>query len=254
MSQFAFGTGSLWGYQTQDAFGNTIANLTPIKFGEVQDVGIDISRDLKLLHGQLMLPTAIGGGKMKIDIKAKFARVMGRLFSDLFFGQSMSTGSLLGIVNDTTGVTIPGTPFQVTPTVPGSGTWQRDLGVVDSNGLPFTRVASGPTTGQYSVSAGVYTFATADTGKTVFISFQYSATSALAKSLSITNQPMGYVPTFGMDLAIVFNGKQSNWRFPNCVSGKLAFDPKQDDFAQMDMDISVFADAAGNVATVVASE
>lgn len=254
MSQFAFGTGALWGAQTQDAYGNTIANITPVKFGEVQDVGIDISRDIKLLHGQLMMPVAAAGGKMKIDVKAKFARVMGRLFSDLFFGQTLTGGTLIGVQNDTTGATIPTTPFTVTVVPPSSGTWARDLGVIDSNGLPYSRVASAPTTGQYSVAAGVYTFAAADTGKQVFISYTYSATSANAKQISLTNLPMGYVPTFGMDLAISFSGKQMNWRFPNCVAGKLSFDPKQDDFAENNMDISVFADSAGVIGSIISSE
>ena len=254
MSQFAFGTGALWGTQTQDALGNTIANLTPIKFGELQDVGIDMSRDLKLLHGQLQLPVAVGGGKMKIDVKAKFARIMGRLFSDLFFGQTMVAGTITGVLNDTAGATIPTTPFQITVVPPSSGTYVRDLGVVNATGLPMTRVASAPATGQYSVAGAVYTFAAADTGLQVFISYTYTATSANAKSLSIINLPMGYVPTFGMDLAINFNGKQSNWRFPNCTAGKLSFDPKQDDFTDMNLDISVFADAAGNVGTIISSE
>lgn len=255
MSQFVFGTGSLWGTQTQDAYGNTIANLTPLKFGEVQDVGIDMSRDIKLLHGQLMMPVAVGGGKMKIDVKAKFARIMGRLFSDLFFGQSITGGTLTGVVNDTTGATIPATPYQITVVPPSSGTYVRDLGVIDANGLPYSRVASAPATGQYSVTAGgQYTFAAADTGKQVFISYTYTATSANAKVISLVNLPMGYIPTFGMDLAVSFGGKQMNWRFPNCAAGKLSFDPKQDDFTQLDMDIAVFADSAGNIGTVVSAE
>lgn len=255
MSQFAFGSGDLWAYQTQDASGNTIANLTPLKFGEVQDVGIDISRDIKLLYGQLQMPAAIGGGKMKIDVKAKFARISGRLFSDLFFGQSMTAGTLTGVQSDTTGATIPATPFQITVVPPSSGTFSRDLGIVDANGLPFARVASAPATGQYSVTAGgQYTFAAADTGKQVFINYAYTATAATAKSLSITSLPMGYVPTFGMDLSVRFGGKQMNWRFPNCVASKLSVDPKQDDFTQAGLDISVFADAAGNVGTIVTSE
>jgi hypothetical protein len=254
MSQFAFGTGSLWGTQTMDAAGNAIANLTPLKFGEVQDVTIDVSRDIKLLHGNLMMPVAVGGGKMKIDVKAKFARISGRLFSDLYFGQGFTGGTLTGVLNDTTGSVIPSTPYTVTVVPPSSGTWVRDLGVVDSNGLAYTRVASAPTTGQYSVAAGVYTFAAADTTKQVFISYTYTATSTNAKVLSLTNLPMGYLPTFGMDLAVQFNGKQMNWRFPNCAAGKLSFDPKQDDFTQADLDINVFADAAGNIGTIVAAE
>jgi hypothetical protein len=254
MSQFAFGTGSLWGTQTQDAFGTAIANLTPLKFGEVQDVGIDMSRDIKLLHGQLMMPVAVGGGKMKIDVKAKFARIFGRLFSDLFFGQTLTGGTLTGVQNDTTGATIPTTPFTITVVPPSSGTLVRDLGVVNANGLPLTRVASAPAAGQYSQAAAVYTFAAADVGTQVFISYTYTAAVANAKTISIVNLPMGFMPTFGMDLAVTFNGKQSNWRFPNCAAGKLAFDPKQDDFTQMDLDISVFADSAGNIGTIGLSE
>ena len=254
MSQFAFGTGSLWAAQTQDAFGNTVANITPLKFGEVQDVGFDFSRDIKLLHGQLQFATAVGGGKAKLDVKAKFARISGRLFSDIVFGQTLSTGTLTGVNNDTTGATIPATPFQLTVTPPSSGTYARDLGVVDANGLAYTRVASAPATGQYSVAGAVYTFAAADTGKQVFISYTYTATNAAAKTMSIVNLPMGYVPTFGMDCAIQFQGKQLNMRFPNCVSGKLSIDPKQDDFTVAGLDISVFADAAGNVGSVMTSE
>lgn len=255
MSQFTFGTGSLWGTATQDAFGNTIATQTPIKFGEVQDVGLDLSRDLKMLHGQLAMPVAVAGGKMKLDIKAKFARVSGRLFNDLYFGTGLTGGTLIGVQNDTTGAVIPTTPFQITVAPPSSGTYVRDLGVVDANGVPMGRVAASPATGQYSVTAGgQYTFATADAGKQVFISYTYSATAAAAKTLTLTNQPMGYTPVFGMDLAVAFQGKQMNWRFPQCVSGKLAFSPKQDDFGTFDMDISVFADAAGNVATLITAE
>lgn len=254
MSQFVFGTGSLWGTQTQDASGNVIANLTPIKFGEVQDVGIDMSRDVKLLHGQLMMPVAVGGGKMKIDVKSKFARVMGRLFSDLFFGQTMTAGTLTGTVNDTTGSTIPATPYTVTVVPPGTGTFVRDLGVTNALGLPLQRVASAPTTGQYTQTGTAYLFAAADTGTQVFISYTYSATAPNAKQLSLINLPMGFLPTFGMDLAIQFNGKQANWRFPNCVAPKLSFDPKQDDFAQFDMDISVFADSAGNIGSIITAE
>ena len=255
MSQFTFGSGNLWAYQTQDANGNTIANLTPLKFGEVQDVGIDISRDIKLLYGQLQMPAAIGGGKMKIDVKAKFARIAGRIFSDLFFGQSMTAGTLTGVQNDTTGAAIPASPFQITVVPPSSGTFNRDLGVVDASGVSYARVASAPATGQYSVTAGgQYTFAAADVAKQVFISYAYTAANASAKSISITSLPMGYVPTFGMDLALTFGGKQMNWRFPNCVASKLSVDPKQDDFTQAGLDISVFADAAGNVGTIVTSE
>jgi len=252
--QFAFGTGTLFGTALVDAYGNAIANPSPVKFGELQDVQLDISRDIKPLYGQLMMPVAVGGGKMKFDWKCKFARLNGRIFNDLFFGQSLNSGTIQGVYNDTIGTAIPATPYTITPTVPGTGTWTRDLGVVDSNGVPLTRVASAPATGQYSLAAGVYTFAAADTGKVMFISYQYTATSTAAKQVVFTNQPMGFVPSFGIDLAISYNGKQANLRFNQNVSSKLTFDPKQDDFMVSDMDFTSFADAAGNIGYIALAE
>lgn len=254
MAQYGFGTGSMWGTATQDASGNTIANPTPLKFGELQDIGMDISRDLKMLHGQMALPVAVAGGKMKFDFKAKFARMSGRLFNDLFFGSSLASGTLQAINNDTTGAAIPGNPFQLTVTPPGGGAYGRDLGVIDANGLPLQRVAAAPATGQYSVAGAVYTFAAADTGKQVFISYAYTVASTNAKQIVLQNMPMGATPIFGIDLGITYQGKQHVWRFPNCVSSKLSVDPKQDDFTQMGFDFAAFADAAGNIGYLASSE
>ncbi len=252
--QFIFGTGSLFGTALTDATGTAIANPSPVKFGELQDVSLDMSRDIKPLYGQNMMPVAVGGGKMKFDWKCKFARLNGRIFNDLFFGQTLAAGTLQGVYNDTTGAPIPATPFTITPTVPSAGTWARDLGVVDSNGVPMTRVASAPAAGQYSVAAGVYTFAATDTLKVVFISYAYTATVAAAKQVVFTNQPMGYVPTFGIDLAIMYNGHPANLRFNQNVSSKLTFSPKQDDFGVSDMDFTSFADAAGNIGYIQLAE
>lgn len=44
---FQFGSGTLWGYPVG---GNLAANPTPIKFGTLQDVSLEISGSLKELH------------------------------------------------------------------------------------------------------------------------------------------------------------------------------------------------------------
>jgi hypothetical protein len=68
-------------------------------------------------------------------------------------------------------VDIPGTPFQVTPT--DAGQWIADIKVT-IGGVAATLVASGPTTGQYSVDdGGTYLFAAADTGKVAVITYDY---------------------------------------------------------------------------------
>jgi hypothetical protein len=138
--------------------------------------------------------------------------------------------------------------------VPSSGTWTFDLGVRDSNGVPMTRVASGPTTGQYSVAAGVYTFAAADTTKVVYINFQYTATSTTAKKSTLVNPLMGYAPSFRADLYLPYNGKTLIVTANNCVANKLSLATKLDDFVIPEYNFDAFADAAGNVLTYALSE
>ena len=66
--------------------------------------------------------------------------------------------------------TVPATPFQVTT----AKSWASNIAVTYANGDAMTEVASAPTVGQYSVSStGVYTFAAADEGEAVLISYSY---------------------------------------------------------------------------------
>lgn len=60
-----------------------------------------------------------------------------------------------------------------------AGPWVADAGVVFYPSLvPLTLVPSAPTTGQYSVVAGLYTFAAADNGKQVAASYSVSQAPA----------------------------------------------------------------------------
>jgi hypothetical protein len=246
MAQYGFGSGTLWGTALTDGSGNAIANPTPILFGTLQDCSIDISGDTKQLFGQNQFPVAVGRGKAKIQGKSKFAQINGRILNDLFFGQTVASG-LLSDVYDTTGAAIPGTPFGITPTVPNSGTWSQDLGVRDAGGVPMVRVASSPAAGQYMVAAGVYTFASADTGKTVFICFQYTASSTAAQKSTVMNVPMGYAPTFRADFFNALGGKALTLSLFSCVASKLALSSKADDFLIPEFDFEAFADPAGRV-------
>jgi hypothetical protein len=250
---FLFGSGVLYGIPTADANGNAIANPTPIKFGTLQNVSVDISFENKSLYGQSQFPVAVGRGKGKIAGKAQFAGINGATLNHLFFGQTLAAG-IIGIVNDVVGTVIPSTPFTITPTVPNSGTWTLDLGVVDSNGVPMTRVASAPATGQYSVAAGVYTFAAADTGKTVFINFEYTATSTVAQKSTVNNLLMGYAPTFRCELSTPYAGKQLALTLFNCISSKMTFATKQDDFIVPEFDFDAFANGSNQVMTYALSE
>lgn len=247
MAQHGFGAGVLVGTAQTDAFGATLSNPTPVQFGILQEASVDFSFDIKELFGSYQFPVAIGRGKGKITGKSKFAQLNGLTINSLFFGQTLTSGEL-GEVIATTGTAIPASPYQITVTPPNSGTWVNDLGVLDPNGTPMTRVASAPGAGQYSVAAGVYTFASADAGKLVRPSYQYTATSTLKKRLTISNALMGSAPTFRADLMVPFNGQQFVLTLPNCMGSKLSFATKLDDFMVPEFDWSSFADSAGNVA------
>jgi hypothetical protein len=246
---FGFGSGVVWGTPLLDAFGNSNATPTPVLLGVLQDISVDFSGDLKELYGQNQAPVAIARGKMKITGKAKWAQVSMSAIASLYFGQAVTT-ALVSDVYDMTGATIPATPFTITPTVPSSGTWSFDLGVRDTAGNNYTRVASGPTTGQYSVTAGAYLFAAADTGKTVFISFQYTATSTTAKTSLIANLPMGYAPTFRTDFFNGFHGNAQTMTLFNCVASKFSLATKLDDFVTQELDFGAFADSAGRLVNI----
>jgi hypothetical protein len=77
MALYGFGAGALWGTPLTDAFGAAIANPTPLLFGVLQDVSVDISADVKELYGQNSFPEAVARGKTKIAGKAKFGRING---------------------------------------------------------------------------------------------------------------------------------------------------------------------------------
>ena len=246
MPTYGFGAGALWGTPLTDATGAAITNPTPVLFGTLQDVNVDIDPDTKPLFGQNAFPDVVARGKTKIAGKAKFGRFNGQLINSLFFGQTM-TSSIVTNVYETTGALIPTTPFQITPTVPSSGTWARDLGVRDNQGNPMVRVASAPATGQYSVAAGVYTFAAADTGLRVFISYNYTATGATAKTSIVSNIAMGAAPTFRLDLTNGLNGSYFSLSLFSCVASKLSFATKLDDFNIPEFAFDAFANASGQV-------
>jgi hypothetical protein len=65
-------------------------------------------------------------------------------------------------------------PYTVTAAAP-FGPWASDQGVTynNNNDMPLTAVAGTPSAGEYNVSGGVYTFAAADAGAAVGISYGF---------------------------------------------------------------------------------
>lgn len=244
--QLMFGSGVLWGVST------TVPNPTPIRFGVLQEVSVDISYTTKALIGQNQFPVDIARGGGKVTGKAKFARFNGLTVNQLFFGLSASAGQLLTALNEAHAV--PATPFQVTIAPPSSGTFLQDLGVVNATtGIPLTLVASAPSTGQYSVAGPVYTFAAADTGINMLFSYSYT-TSSGGNSLTMSNQLLGFTPTFKMILSAPFRSKQMTLVLNQCVASKLTMATKLEDYMIPEFDFEAFTDAAENLGVLSMAE
>jgi hypothetical protein len=253
-----FGAGIMAATPLIDAFGNTISNPTPAPFGIMENVSLGFEFEQKPLYGAFQFPVAVGRGKGKVTGKVKQAKIYATLFNTMFFGQPTNqTAGFFAMFNDTTGTAIPTTPYQITPTVPLSGTWDTDEGVafgVLDQAVPLVRVASSPSTGQYAVSAGVYTFAAADTGKTVYINYRYTASVTGASKVTVNSLLMGYAPTLQLDLSVSYAGKYFTIRLPNALPSKWTWDFKNDDWTIPEYDFECFADGSGNIAYYAMTE
>lgn len=232
---YNFGTGML----TLTPSGS---NPTPAAFGVLQEVDLGIEFVEKALRGEMQFPVTVARGAASMAGSAKWGRINAQLNSSLLTGSTIATGETRGAANEAG--TIPGTPYAVTVT--NSATFVADLGVWDvTAGIPMVRVASSPATGQYSVSAGVYTFAAADTTHSVFISYSY--TGAGGKTVTYNNQLMGAGTTYGLTVFNQYGGTYHGLKIFAVTLSKLAFPFRSEDFTIQDTTITAYADSSGRV-------
>jgi hypothetical protein len=236
MAQSNFGAGYMFGIGTG-------ANPTPRLFGALQDVTMDDSFDMKPLHGQLQGALEHGRGKRKIELKASTGRFDLNLYNDLYLGLSVATGETLYSANETVVDTAN------TYTVANASTFKTDLGIFNTVTQKFLqRVASAPTTGQYSVvtTTGVYTFAAADSAVPFKVYYTYGSAST-GIDIPVTNQLMGFSPIFQVVLVNSFRGRNIALTFPAVQTGKFGLPMKMDDWTYGSMDMVVQDDGAGNM-------
>lgn len=245
-----FGAGKLIAIPTTDAQGNAIAVPTPVAVAVLQDVSVDFDFETKQLHGEKQFAIAIARGKAKIGWKAKTGKFNGAALGSLVLGAQPTTVRK-GVAVDVAGVVPASSTYTITAAPPSSGVFVADMGVTSvTTGLPMTRVASSPIAGQYSLvdSTGVYTFAAADASAAVLLSYEYSIASSPSSALySITNQLMGYTPSFAAVFYNQYQGKTMAMKLNASVLGKLALPFKNDDFTMPDLSAEAYADATGSV-------
>ena len=241
MAQYNFGTGGLY---LVDA--SSPAQATQV--GVLKDVSLDISFDTKELRGSYTFPVDVARAGGKIEGSASFAQISGRLINAILGGTQTAGATVIGSNNEAG--TVPATPYAIT--VANTTGWS-DLGVYNVTNSKFmTRVASSPATGQYSATAGVYTFAAADTTNSVQISYNY--TSATANTVTLTNALMGSGTTYQILLFNTYRSKNVGVKLYAATLGKYSFSMPNEDFSEETLDFMGFADASSNVISVYTTE
>jgi hypothetical protein len=237
-----FGSGVMFGTPSSPA------NATPVRLGVMQEGSIDFTFSTKELFGQKTFPVAIGRGTSKVAGKAKFARIDAGALHKLFFGMDATTGQI--ITADAEAGAVPGSGAAIV-TVNHSAAFEKDLGVnYATTGQPMAKVASSPAAGQYSVSAGVYTFSTSDYGAAVLIS--YAWTDTVGTKMVITNPQLGTAIPFQVDFYQSNPNSTQQWgvRLYSCVSAKLSLATKLEDFTIPDFEFQAFANAADQIGVI----
>lgn len=243
--QIQFGAGYIF---LQAIGGNTTANPTPVRPLTLQGFSCDISATSKELMGNLQFPDDVATSDKKLTGKFQFGQTDIGLYNELFFAETLSVGGVAAAILEPH--TVPAVSTY-TITVTQSATYTQDWGVTYNTGTRLQRVASGPTLGQYSVAAGVYTFAAADASAAILITYNYTLSSA-GSSLIAHNQLQGYSPLIQI-LACQTYSKSSNAGVASTVMiynariTKLSMDGKRDGYLIPEMDFEGFADPTGQV-------
>jgi hypothetical protein len=243
-----FGSGVLYGYPNS---GNLAANPTPYRFGVLQDAQVDFKGDLKKLYGQQQFAVAKARGKIDVTVKAKLAVLDPNLLNQLYFAQAGATG--ITLVADGEAQTVPAaSPYTVT--VNNAAAFAMDYGVqYAATQQQLTRLASGtPAQGQYTVSAGgAYTFAAADEGAGVLISYTYTSATR-GETITLTNQLLGYAPNFRALLYNTTSGKFIALELFNCTASEISVPTKQEDFWIVDFNFDASVDATNTLGKIYA--
>ncbi len=315
---FQFGIGGLFG---RPISGNLATPSTPVQFGVIQDVSLDMDQKLVELRGQNKFPEDVAPSDMTIKGKAAFGRIEIDTYNNLFYADSITDGieiiidreeqtvpatpfelyvtnsddflADLGVIYKANGQpfervaavevlneagTIPTTPFQIT--VAGAATFLGDLGVTHL-GVPLTRVPSGPATGQYSVNeaTGVYTFAAADVGNVLAISYEtaavttvgtyavseslgrykffsgdaaalvlisYTYSSTEGRTMAVKNHIQGFGPVFELYLSQPYQGT-NGMKLYRVRASKMSAPMKRDGYLISDFEFEAFAAPDGSV-------
>lgn len=237
---------------------SNVVNPTPVRSLVPQSQSIDMKRKVESLFGERQLAVAIGAGEMEITGKVEFGKTNARVFSDIMFGVSQSTGSYLQA--DKEAGTVPGSSSYVITAV-NSSNFQFDLGVINATtGAIYTRVAAGSEVSgaSYSVvesgvNKGKYTFAAADANANMLISYVYSS-SSIGSTASLTNQMQGQTGLFTAVHVLPWGSQQDMIVFNNCLAASTSISAKKSGFGMTSFDYQASTDNNDVLGTMTFAE
>ena len=235
-----FGSGTLF----INPNGGTLAtNPTPFRLGVLQDINVDFKGSVEKLYGQNRLPDLVAPSQLDITVKANFASIQGLTIAQAFMTGTVSAGIKQQV--DLEPHVVPASSAY-TVTVTNSANFLTDLGVTyASTGRNLTRVTSGPTQGQYSVSAGVYTFASADASASILIGYVYTLSST-GQTFAYQNQKQGTGPSCELYLYPSFLQGGRGLHFPVAYCVSVGFPTKQKGFVIQPIEFEVADNPGGN--------
>lgn len=249
MPVLEFGTGLLYGEPTG---GNLPVNPTPIRL-LLQEVSIEFKGDLKKLWTQYQMPIATARGKIDVTGKAKIVNYDPDPINQLFWAQNIAVGMVIPVDSEVQILNASSNSFTVT----NGATFDTDNGVVYASGTKagevLLRITGTPNAGQYTVNTttGFYQLNSADNSTTFQVSYTYS-NSTRGKTISLTNQTMGYAPTCRMDMWGTFRNKILGIRLNAATLGQWTYPSKLEDFWVSDITFDANTDASNNLGKIFA--
>lgn len=114
----------------------------------------------------------------------------------------------------------------------------------------LTTIAPATAAGSYDFkpTLGAYSFSNADAGAQIFFNYTYS--KATGATVTIANPFMGTTPRFQLVFTEQFEGQQAVFTLLSCVSQRIMFPTRLDDYSIQEMDFSAFANPNGSVGTL----
>lgn len=240
-----FGVGSI---AINPVAGNLATPNGPTVLAILQDVSLDFDAQAVELRGQNQWPEDVAVGNRSIKGKGGFAALSIYAYNVIGFGGTLQTGTSSGVLSAIGEPgTVPGSSTY-TITVAHSGTWTTDLGVFYAGTMKQLQpVASSPTIGQYTVAAGIYTFAAADASAKMLLSYLYTGTTNM---LTVSQTPMGYGPKCAIELQMPYQSLptacQNGILLNQCVITKLSAPQKRDNYVMSDFEFEAYPDPTTN--------